>query len=437
MLSRSKKSTYGDSRGLEQLGGSFYLPNTDIDDPGSNGIKIFKPFSKVCFKEIPKIRKTQESKHEYSNLQEFYSSVATDTGVDGKLTGKYTMGLTLNMKTSRLSLGSIDVKGSSIEIATHIKEVFLDENCYGRSVVEFSDDFLKTLDSLSPVIHKPWLSESWEKYGLFLKQFGSHFIVRILLGASVRQWTFAKSFLKYTARQMVVKTCFDVNGSDLELGTCVGVTKEEYEKYKDISTSNYVVVRGGKDETRSKFQTNKTRGLLKQLLNEGRTLSSPISFKYKPVWDVLMIKFRNNTRRYAIASNLKQYYYGLRDFGCTFQKNGNTKMRSFDYRVRKITQPIFQCFLINKGCHSNSDCHIGGAGTVTYCYGSSCYDYKSPTFGNKATNVIIRWSKKGSYNEGINNSCDYKVGVAGACDYNYYGGSVIWDGSDLFKTREK
>ena len=150
-----------------------------------------------------------------------------------------------------------------------------------------------------------------------------------------------------------------------------------------------------------------------------------------------MIKFRNNTRRYAIASNLKQYHYGLRDFGCTFQKNGNTKMRSFDYRVRKITQPIFQCFLINKGCHSNSDCHIGGAGTVTYCYGSSCYDYKSPTFGNKATNVIIRWSKKGSYNEGINSSCDYKVGVAGACDYNYYGGSVIWDGSDLFKTREK
>ena len=97
MLSRSKKSTYGDSRGLEQLGGSFYLPNTDIDDPGSNGIKIFKPFSKVCFKEIPKIRETQESKHEYSNLQEFYSSVATDTGIDGKLTGKYTMGLTLNI----------------------------------------------------------------------------------------------------------------------------------------------------------------------------------------------------------------------------------------------------------------------------------------------------------------------------------------------------
>lgn len=127
----------------------------------------------------------------------------------------------------------------------------------------------------------------------------------------------------------------------MELGTYVDATKEEYEKYKDISTSNYVVVRGGKNETRSKFQTNETRKLVKKLFNDGRTLSSPLSFKYKPVWDILMTKFRNNTESYPIAINIKQYYYGLRDFGCTFQKNGNIKMRSFDFRVRKITQPIF------------------------------------------------------------------------------------------------
>ena len=223
----------------------------------------------------------------------------------------------------------------------------------------------------------------------------------------------------------------------MELGTYVDATKEEYEKYKDISTSNYVVVRGGKNETRSKFQTNETRKLVQKLFNDGRTLSSPLSFKYKPVWDILMTKFRNNTESYPIAINIKQYYYGLRDFGCTFQKNGNIKMRSFDFRVRKITQPIFQCFLINKGCHRNFDCHIGIAGTVTYCFGSSCYDYKSPTFGSKPTNVIICWSKKGSYKEGFNNSCDYKVGFWGGCDYNYYDRNVIWDGSHLFKTHKK
>ena len=201
------------------------------------------------------------------------------------------MGLTLSIKTSHLSLGSIDVKGSSIEVATHVKAVFLDENCYKSPLVQFSDNFMKHFDSLSPTIHKPWLSESWEKYDLILKQTGSHFIVRILFGASVRQWTFGRSALQYTSHQLKVKNCFDVNGSGLKLDTCVGIGESEYEMYKSITTSNNLVIRGGKDETRNKFEVIKTRELLQDLLNEGRTLSEPIKFRYKPVWDIIIMKF--------------------------------------------------------------------------------------------------------------------------------------------------
>ena len=122
---------------IEQLGDAFYLPGTDIDDPPTNGIKIFKPFPYKCFKEVPKIRKTQEFEREYSHLKEFYGSIAADAGVDSKVTGKFTMGLTLSIKTSHLFLRSIDVKGSSIEIATHVKEVFLDENCYKTDLFNF------------------------------------------------------------------------------------------------------------------------------------------------------------------------------------------------------------------------------------------------------------------------------------------------------------
>ena len=150
---------------------------------------------------------------------------------------------------------------------------------------------MKHFDSLSPTIHKPWLSESWERYDLILKQFGSHFIVRILFGASVRQWTFERSALQYTSYQLKVKNCFDVNGFGLKLDTCVGIGESEYEMYKSITTSNNLVIRGGKDETRNKFQVSKTRELLQDLLNEGRTLSEPIKFRCKPVWDIIIMKF--------------------------------------------------------------------------------------------------------------------------------------------------
>ena len=94
--------------------------------------------------------------------------------------------------------------------------------------------------------------------------------------------------------------------------------------------------------------------------------------------------------------------------------------------------PIFQCVLINKGCHSDYDCHIGGGGFVTYCYGSSCYDYKSPSFGKKAKNVIIRQSQQGSYDEGINDSCYYKADITARCNYGFFDKVVIWNGIDIF-----
>ena len=65
--------------------------------------------------------------------------------------------------------------------------------------------------------------------------------------------------------------------------------------------------------------------------------------------------------------NLIQYYYGFKDFGCSLQTSGSIKLRSFKYRKRDLKMPIFQCMLINKGCHSDSDSHIGGEETVTYC----------------------------------------------------------------------
>ena len=413
------------------LGGGFFLPTTDINDPASNGFKIFRTFSYACYKGHP-VKETQEKKHQYHSTQMFYDSVATGTGLSSKLTGEFTMGTTLNIKTNSLSSGSVDIAGSSLEVSTVVKTLFLDENCYKSLTVPFTDEFMKQFDSLTPIIDKPWLPKGWKQYDTFLKQFGSHFVVRVTLGAYVQQWTFAKKTSHYSARMLKVKTCLEFAESSQHLKACNDVTKEEYQMSKSMSTSSYLVVKGGKDETRNKYQEKKTLQLLRQILNEARNFSSPVSFKYKPVWDVLMMQFHSDTKRYAIAANLKQYFYGFKDFGCTLKTSGKTKLRSFEYRNRNLVMPIFQCVLINKGCHSDYDCHIGGGGFVTYCYGSSCYDYKSPSFGKKAKNVIIRQSQQGSYDEGINDSCYYKADITARCNYGFFDKVVIWNGIDIF-----
>ena len=354
----------------ELLGGGFYLSTTDINDSGSNGFKIFKAFSDICYKGYS-VKKTQEKKHEYRSTQMFYDSVAKGTGLSGKLTGEFTMGFTLNIKTNSLSSGSVDIAGSSVEVSTEVKVSLLDENCYKSSIVAFTDEFMEYFDSLPPVIDKPWLRKSWKQYDTFLKQFGSHFVVRIVLGAYVHQCSLVKIFFNYSPRLLNAKSCLGFDKSAEHLKTCDDVTKEEYTKSRYMSASSYLVVRGGKDETRNKYQEKKTLQLLRQILNEARNFSSPVRFEYKPVWDVLMMQFNYDTKRYAIAANLKQYFYGFKDFGCTLKASGKIKLRSFEYRKRNLRMPIFQCVLINKGCHTPSACHIGGGGFVTYCYGSS------------------------------------------------------------------
>ena len=415
----------------QQLGVSFYLPSTDIYDPVSNGLNIFNSFPEGCYKEIQEGQKSKEIDYQYSDINDIYDSIATDTSISSALKGKFTMGVTLNIKTNLLSSGSVDVAGISIGAATHVKRFLLAQDCFKSAITSFNDKFMKDFNSLPVIIDKPWSRKSWKDYDMLLRKFGSHVIVQVLLGASVRQWTFAKSSYQYTAQQLMAKACFEFNGLNLQYKKCLRITREEYESSEHILTSNYLEVRGGKNETRKKFRNNKTRPLLKQILKEGECFTSPVGYKYKPVWDILMENFSNDRRRYTIALKLKQYYYGFKDFGCTLQKSGEKILRSFEYRVRRVEMPIFQCVLISKGCHSDSDCHRGGGGFVTYCYGSSCSDYKSPSFGMKATQVIIRRSEEGHYDEGINNSCYYKSPFKAYCHSNYFRSKSIWDGASI------
>ena len=143
--------------------------------------------------------------------------------------------------------------------------------------------------------------------------------------------------------------------------------------------------------------------------------------------------FFNDTARYTKAMNLQQFYIGYKDFGCSNLQSGEAvQLRTFDYgRDSTKDLPKFHCILINQGCHSGDDCHIGGAGTVTYCYGNSCFEYKDPDFGFKAKSVVPRTSKSGGYSDGVNKSCHYKAAFKSYCIENYFEKLVIWDSEEL------
>lgn len=152
----------------EIIGGGFYIPKTDIFEPGSHGFKIFKSIEATCYKE-KYIRSTKETIRQYKSTSAFCKSVTAETGISLELQGKFTMGLTLDAKTKHLSEGSTDIQGMSIDISTILRSIFLDDRCFKLSSVTFTDEFMKLYDSLPVVIEKPWLSESWLLYDQFIK----------------------------------------------------------------------------------------------------------------------------------------------------------------------------------------------------------------------------------------------------------------------------
>ena len=431
-LNKSKKGQSHALTAHEILGRSFYLPDIDIYNPKSNGFKVFRSIKPSCYKS-KELRETKEQKTYYSNTQEFYKFLGAYGGLSGSIRGKFTMGVTLEAKAEKSSGGSVDVNGMSVEKYSLVKSLFLDENCFKNSEVEFTNDFMKAFDSLPLTINKPWLVHSWRHYRWFLKKFGSHFTVQLHLGASVRQWTFAKITDSYSKEDINARACLDFSEIRGNIDACVGFSKADFARYKTKDASSHLEVRGGKDDTRNKFSIRKSEKLLVQILNEGRQIYSPVRYKYKPIWNIILTKFHNNTDRYAKAINLMQYYVGYEDFGCTYIEFGGTKVRSFEYQSKDHRNPSFKCVLINKGCHKDSDCNVdgfAGFGFQTHCYGSSCYEYTNPLFGSKAKAVVARRTRKGHAKEGINQSCKYAPfsSPRARCIKNKFALEVIWDG---------
>ena len=315
----------------------------------------------------------------------------------------------------------------------------MDPNCYKASEIQLNKDLVKQLDSLPDVIEKPELGISWIQYKNFLKTYGTHIISKVHYGAKLTQWTFAKREYMCTDYQYYIRTCVNFEGitevGKLGIKPCVGVSTEESEESLRLDMTSYLDLLGGMDQTRNALRHDRSKELItKFLADEGRNNRTPVDYKYTPIWKILMLNFYDNPKRHAIALNMLQYYKGFLDFGCSLiQVNEGslhyTSLRSFVHsRFSTKEMPTYECLLEQEGCHSDADCHLGPFRVVTYCYGLSCVEYVSPSFGSKATDIKIREEQSRSTFEGINRSCHHVVPSSSGCDPDLFVDKVIWNG---------
>ena len=419
------------SKAMRTVLASKYLPDADLYSDTLDGIQIWEPFPTHCFN-IKTVGKTGQRSDYYENIDSFYKRIASDTGVSINLAGKRTMGATLNVKSESLSSGTTKVMGASFEIYTHTRSISLNSNCFKTSAGQLTKEILTDFDALPTTIEEPANTESWQHYDIFLKRWGTHFTDQVIMGSSLRQWTFAKSSESYSMESLQVKACIDLFAfaSDVptKFDSCSEIMKESAAESSHMATSYNLEIRGATDETRNKLIMKRSPELVEKLLNEGSTMEKPLEYKYIPLWDIFLMKYGYNKNRSKIAMNMKQYYEGMLDFGCTLIEIGGVKARRFKYRNDDNRFPIFQCELAKEGCRSDSDCHIGPSLSVTYCYGDTCLEHANPPYGSKAKTVFARTSRHGSYNGEINDSCEYELGVTAGC-YNDYDDKIIWDGS--------
>lgn len=411
--------TRGSSTALETsesvLGLGYYLPTTNVLDTLTGGTTIFESFDPSCFETINDTKISENTMSYYMDTSSFYSSISTATGLSGDISGMFTLGFTLNVATNALSSGSVDVSGVSIELSTTTSQLVLSQNCYlgDMSKGSLTEEFVNDVAALPLNPPNPQLLSSWENYQIFLEKYGSHIVTKVLFGSLIRQWSFSNVANSYSESDYRINACVDfedlTEDGKVNVSTCTGISSEDIQAAASRSTSSQIDVLGGSDQTRNALLNTRTTKLLDSLLNEGRSNPEAIGYEYVSIWELIEAYFSSNQSMVARASTLRQYYEGYLSFGCTNVVNGADQLRFFinDYPGNSELTPVYGCQLINMGCHSEDDCHVGGAGTVAYCYGASCYVYNPPPFGEQAMTPIAQTTQTGSYDEGVNLSCEY------------------------------
>jgi len=422
--------------GAARIGYGFYLPDRDILNNLAGGAKLFKTLPSACIISKPNNLHKRETAY-YPNADTFFTRLAAETGLSTEFKSLYTMGNTLNTKSGSIGGTQYQVKGSSLMMYSFTKDDQLAKECINTQ--ELADDFVRDFKNLPDEVKDPHKLQSWDAFKVFLVKYGSHFVTKTSYGAWLEQWVFSHSSKSYSQSQLESRSCSEFLGfvlvGMLNVKKCESYSKTEISASSKLEVSKTFAVKGGSLSLRTALLSgHRTLDNVEKFLKSSDD-TSVINNKFSEIWELLQNRFYG-TVHYKKALNLEFFYRGYLNYKCNYEAENNYPMQRFARTIHYTKErPVYHCEIPPTGCRNGDDCHIGGWGSVCYCYGKTCIVGKTSSNGYKSRQKrTTRGSQSGSYDSGVNNSCYYKAGVYCSCNTDWGGAwQAVWSSDNSLK----
>jgi len=372
------------------------------------------------------------------SMQQFVQSSSTHVGLSGGgPVEAVNMKGSVQLVTGHDSTMTSTFHSAELKISVTVGQVTLDtEQCLLGSH-SLALDFLRHFRGL-PMIQDNLAKStaSWQPYVQFLKGIGSHVMVSQFIGSSFRTFASTTSTSKTASRTMGARVCLAASsaGNETSGSGCASFTRDEMRQSSSMNAHVKTEISGGTEKTRAALMIDMNDQTLGDFIRVAAQGDLPMQYKMKPVWLVLQALFQEECAASGAnseacqdlqrATNLQAAYEGWMSVGCPFlETSDHVVYQSFQVQNPEaaVGSKLYQCHAARTGCYYDSDCHTGGAGTVTYCYGSSCLDQGERLLGG-GFRTKVKGSKSGSYKHGVNQACYYKVFHGARCHKGWAGG---------------
>ena len=403
------------------VGKTFYLPHINLLETITGGQSIFNSTQlQNCIVQTS-IQDDYNVLEWYKDNEVLYRAVADEAGLSGSYKGSFTLKTSLDSVYSTESWKVTEVKSSSLDYGSYKEIIEVNKVC-AFNLKMFNGNFLSDLMSLPTTISDPSNADQWEQYEIFFKKYGSHVLTKVHLGARLQHFATTESSSSYNESAFMARLCLDVEGEvpgqTFSVTGCSAFSKEARQSSEKFNMNLASFIRGGDPNLRAKLQVSLDPTTIEQFIASAQNVTNPIQYGFAPLWEVMSQLDAPKSDMYYRAVNMMAYYSGFMEYGCPkrFTTGGYTLQQLVELPQDR---GHFQCQYAKEGCHNNSDCHIGDV-TVCYCYGDTCI--KNDQYGRPQSQL----AKTGSYDEGVNESCHYHVGVHCGCR-SWGNTTVAWD----------
>lgn len=433
------------------LGNSFPLFNLNTFSVNTAGNVFFKTATVGSCANISAVAENSRSSSQVDSMQSFNSVVSTSTGLSGSIS---TLTLTAKgtavavTRTSSDTTSTFHASQLDVRALNSVVDFVKDGSCFSADNIDLGFlQYFQSLPLISPTTAAD--SSSWHPYELFLSDAGSHIMMQQQIGSRFQQWDSSESTDSDIAETLLIKSCAEVEGiagtTGWSVAACAAFNSTQKQKAMQTKSSTARIIQGGTEATRSALTSSLTQATLDAFISAAPQGNEAIGYRFTPIWELLhriyaprcSAGFQADCNSVQRAVTLQAAYEGWIGVGCPKMTDG----RGSPYQQMTATAPdvqgiyTFGCKVSKTGCRSDDDCHLGGAGSVCYCYGSGCIDQ------GDAVNLVpgqfhdtVRGDESGGYDSGVNNACYYHVAAHCDCSSGWSGGlpdRFIWSQSGM------